>query len=285
VTPGIWGLLAAMGWGTADFLARFTGTALGYRSALLGMLATSTLVFTGIMWLGGFPLELDASGIWLLAVSGFGMTFGTMLLYMGLTRGPIAVVAPIVGAYPALNVAWGLVRGLRPGAAQWVAILVVITGVVGVALLSPQADEGTAYSREHVRGSVLVALGAAAVFALTMTSFQDAMRIYGEVQTVWMVRWISLAAIVAVMAVKRDPPRLPARYVPLLFAQGVVDGAAYLALLYGSRGAGGTIVIVVSSTFAAVTVVLARLVLREPMSRAQWGAIVMIVGGVAVLSA
>jgi drug/metabolite transporter (DMT)-like permease len=285
MSPGLWGLAAALGWGTADFLARFTGTALGYRSALLGMLGTSAVVFTAIFWLGGLPLELDPSGLWLLLVSGLGTMFGTLLLYRGLARGPVAVVAPIVGAYPALNVVLGLARGLQPSPADCIAMGIVIAGVAGVALTAPQDGGRSAYSREHIRGSVLIALGAAVTFALTMTSFQDAMAVYGEIQTVWLVRWISLAAIALVMAATRDAPRISFRYLPVLLAQGALDGAAYLALLLGSKGDGATIVIVVSSTFAAVTVVLARAILREAMSLAQWGAIALILGGVVILSA
>lgn len=285
MSPGLWGLAAALGWGTADFLARFTGTALGYRSALLGMLGTSAVVFTVIFWLGGLPLELDPSGLWLLVVSGLGTMFGTLLLYRGLARGPVAVVAPIVGAYPALNVVLGLVRGLQPSPADWIAMGIVIAGVAGVALTAPQDGGRSAYSREHIRGSVLIALGAAVTFALTMTSFQDAMAVYGELQTVWLVRWISLAAIALVMAASRDAPRISFRYLPVLLAQGALDGAAYLALLLGSQGDGATIVIVVSSTFAAVTVVLARAILKEAMSLTQWGAIALILGGVVILSA
>jgi drug/metabolite transporter (DMT)-like permease len=42
--------------------------------------------------------------------------------------------------------------------------------------------------------------------------------------------------------------------------------------------------VVVSSGFSAVTVLLARIVLREAMSWAQWAGIVAIIGGVALLS-
>jgi uncharacterized membrane protein len=42
---------------------------------------------------------------------------------------------------------------------------------------------------------------------------------------------------------------------------------------------------VVASSFAAVTVLLARFILKEPMSLAQWVGIVMIVIGVGALSA
>ena len=49
-------------------------------------------------------------------------------------------------------------------------------------------------------------------------------------------------------------------------------------------GPGAEIAVVVSSGFGAVTVLLARVVLREAMTWAQWAGIVAIVGGVAVLS-
>jgi drug/metabolite transporter (DMT)-like permease len=42
---------------------------------------------------------------------------------------------------------------------------------------------------------------------------------------------------------------------------------------------------VVASSFAAVTVLLARFVLKEPMSLAQWAGIAIIVVGVGALSA
>jgi drug/metabolite transporter (DMT)-like permease len=43
--------------------------------------------------------------------------------------------------------------------------------------------------------------------------------------------------------------------------------------------------VVVASSFGAVTVVLARLILREAMTWLQWAGIVLVVAGVAVLSA
>ena len=47
MTPGFWGSLSAVSWGTADFLARFTGRAAGYVNALLAVLLIS-LVFLGL---------------------------------------------------------------------------------------------------------------------------------------------------------------------------------------------------------------------------------------------
>ncbi len=77
---------------------------------------------------------------------------------------------------------------------------------------------------------------------------------------------------------------VPLRWWPLLGLQGLLDGSGYLALLAGSEGPGSAIVVVVASGFSAVTVLLARVFLREPMTWGQWAGIVLVVGGVAVLS-
>ncbi len=77
---------------------------------------------------------------------------------------------------------------------------------------------------------------------------------------------------------------IPLRWWPLLGLQGLLDGGAYLALLAGSEGPGSAVTVVVASGFGAVTVLLARVFLREAMTWGQWAGIVLVVGGVAVLS-
>ncbi|MCH8153958.1 MAG: EamA family transporter, partial [Proteobacteria bacterium] len=57
-----------------------------------------------------------------------------------------------------------------------------------------------------------------------------------------------------------------------------------VALLAGSQGPGAEVAVVVGSGFGVVTVLLARVILREAMTRAQWAGIAAIVIGVAVLS-
>ena len=66
--------------------------------------------------------------------------------------------------------------------------------------------------------------------------------------------------------------------------QGVLDGSGYLAMLLGSGGVGAQIVVVIGSCFSAVTVVLAKLFLRETLLLRQWLGIMVIIIGVAILS-
>jgi drug/metabolite transporter (DMT)-like permease len=67
--------------------------------------------------------------------------------------------------------------------------------------------------------------------------------------------------------------------------QGILDGLGYITFLAGSNTAAPHVTMVVASAFSVVTVLLARIVIHEPVSKTQWGAIALIAGGTAVLSA
>ncbi|MGH8502137.1 MAG: DMT family transporter [Gammaproteobacteria bacterium] len=279
----IWGLATALCWGSADFIARFTGRALGYRIALFGMLSVGAVAMSAAVWLVGAPLVWAPAGWWLIVLTGLGVMVATLLLYRGLVRGPVAVVAPIVGSYPAFNVTLALMLGARPTFAQWLAMLAVMAGLIVVAR-SAEGLENQPHGRAYLRRTIIIALAASFAFALTVAAAQYAQPIYGELQTVWMARWVSLAAAMLLLAWRRTAPRIPFRWWPLLILQGVLDAGAYLALLAGSGGAGNEITAVVASTFSAVTVLLAWIILRETITPRQWGGIVLIIGGVATLS-
>lgn len=286
MNPGLWGALTALGWGSADFVARFTGRAVGPEVALFGMLSVSALALSLILWHAGAALPLEPGGWWLLLLTGLGVMAATLLLYRGLARGPVSIVAPIVGSYPAFNILIALLLGTRPSAVQWAAMAVVMLGVAVVARAGKRFECEEAYGETELRQTIGIALASALLFALTIAVGQEAALRYGELQTVCIARWVSLAAVAGLLLLhRRETPRVPLRWWPVLAAQGLLDGGAYLALFASSGGANPEIAVVVASGFSAVTVLLARIFLREPMSPVHWAGIVLIVGGAAILSA
>lgn len=285
MNPALWGTATAFGWGTADFIARFTGRSLGHASALLGMLVVGALALSAFTLLSGAELVWDWSGAWLLLASGVGVMVATLLLYQGLARGPVSIVAPIVGSYPGLVVAIAVVLGARPNGLQWAAMVVVMAGVIVVARsASAFEDQSDTTTRPELRKTVLIALASSVGFALAISAGQTATPIYGELQTVWIARLVSLAALLPLFLLPRYELSLPVRWWPVLAAQGLLDSGAYLALFAGSHGAGAEIAAVTASGFGAVTVILARVFLREAMTKTQWGGIFLIFAGVAVLA-
>ncbi len=284
MNPALWGLATALSWGSADFIARFTGRALGPQTALLAMLGVSAVILNLIFWPSEVPFVRDPSGWWLILLTGLGIMTATLLLYWGLARGPVTVVAPIAGSYPALNLGLAVALGTRPSALDWAAMAVVMAGVIVVARAARSFEDPAGATRAQLRFTIGLALGAALAFAVTIAIAQQASHLYGELQTVALSRWVSLLACALLLLVRRQKPRVPLRWWPWIGLQGLLDGGAYVALLTGSQGPGAEIAVVVGSGFGAVTVLLARLVLREAMTWAQWAGIAAIVTGVAILS-
>jgi len=125
---------------------------------------------------------------------------------------------------------------------------------------------------------------AAAGFAVVFVSGQAAVPLYGELRTLWASRLISLASLGLVFLLRRERPLMPWRWWPLLALQGLLDAGGYLAVFTGSLGEGRALVAVTASAFGAVTVLFARIFLRERMSLWQWLGIAMIFTGVGVLA-
>jgi drug/metabolite transporter (DMT)-like permease len=278
----LFGLVTALCWGCADFMARFTGRAMGPDLALSGMLLASALLLSLLVAATSAPLIESFAGWYLILATGIGVMAATLLLYAGLARGPIGLVAPIVGAYPAFNLLIGLAAGIVPSGSQWIAILTVMAGVAVVARFAPEPEEGVV---GNLRVTLVIALLSAMAFAVTISAGQAAARLHGELAVTAAARWISVVAALSWLLVRRRPILVAAGWRWPIAAQGTLDALAYIALFAAAHGPGSLIAAVVASSFAAVTVLLARFVLGEPMSLAQWAGIAMIVMGVGALSA
>ena len=285
LSPGLWGSFTALGWGSSDFIARFTGRAAGHQSALFGMLLTGSVALTLIVLFTGMKLNWAPGGLWLLGASGLCIMLATLWLYRGLASGPISIVSPIVGAYPALVVLLAVIFGARPSALQWGAMALTMAGVIVVARSAESFEEAGRRSRAELRNTVIVSLLSAVGFALGVFTAQAAVPIYGNLQTIWVSRIVSLVCLVLVFAGQRARPAIPAAWWPLVALQGMIDTSGYLFLYQGSYGEDAEIAAVTASAFGAVTTILARIFLKERMPAVQWLGIACIFAGVAVLSA
>jgi uncharacterized membrane protein len=105
-------LVAAFGWGSSDFAA---GLASRKSSAISVVIVTHfvSAILLGVFLFGGQRLPSASALVWSLLAGASG-GFGAMMLYRGLARGAMAVVAPItaVGG-AALPAAWGIFTGDR----------------------------------------------------------------------------------------------------------------------------------------------------------------------------
>jgi len=279
----LFGLASALSLGGADFMARFSARALG---------APLTYGFVLLLGALGTTLWLIASGAaltWSPLGNGFAIVHGVfvavmcILLYVALARGPIAVVAPIVAAHPALVLLVNVLMGVRPSAMQWAAMMAILVG--GIAITRSATSEPDRAEAERNRVTVLIAIGAAVAYAGIFLTAQVSTPLIGALQTMWVGRCTGLVFIALILLFQGVRPRVPAAWLPFVSLQAGLDAAGYFTLLAGAKSAAPHITLVVASGFSVVTVLLARIVINESVSKTQWAAIGLIAAGTAVLTA
>ncbi len=280
------GGLSALCLGSADFAARFAVRAWGAANVLLGVFATSFVLLSAWALANGIAIPAHGPGLAYAAANGLATAAMTVLLYLSLARGPIAVAAPIVASHPAFVALLWVALGEAPSLIEWSGMAATVAGVIVVA----RAADGT-----HVPGglkpTVLLAGGACAAYVALVMGGQLAAQHQGAFEALWLGRGFSLAATVIVLVpLSRrlglgPAPAIPARAWLPLAGMGVLDAGGYLLLFAGSTGGDPAIAAVTGSAFGAVTVLLARVVLKEKMSVMQWFGIALVTTGVAVLAA
>ena len=287
MNPALWGVLSALSFGCADFIARFTSRGLGPGRSLFGILIVSGIILTAYVFTTGIgPIEVSAA-LWLIGLHGLALTVAMLLLYWALARGPINVVAPVVATHPALIVAWAIILGTRPSALQWTGMAVTMLGAITVAWSAEAASAKASPNGHHnkeLRRTMVISLAASIAYAAYIIFGQSAVPTYGSLTTIWLGRLVALAVMLPLFFLRKEVPTLPLRWWPILLVQGGLDAGGMLFLLLGSRGTDTEIAAVVAAGFGAVTVLLAWYFLKERMSWVQWVGMGLVFAGTAILA-
>ncbi len=284
------GLLTALSWGGADFLARFSTHRVGTLRTMLYMQLTGFLLLTlCLYWLGGWGHLADGSG-WqpwgwgLLAGSINGLS--TLALYRSFEIGKMAVVAPLSASYPVLTIFLSLATGEKLSFARAVGIAFTLFGVLVVArgehVPGENDNESASRNTKGIGWAICAAVGFGFLFWLLGIRIIPAL---GAAQTIWMIRLSCTVLTIAVILLAKQPmglPRGPA--LPLALGTGVLDTGAFVVCAYGMRLEQVAIISVLGSLYGAVTVALAAIVLREHISRWQWFGIATIFAGIFLIS-
>src|SRR3981189_484164 len=148
------GLLTALTWGGADFIARFATHRIGALRSMLYMQLTGFLLLSFLLpALGGWGHLADGSGwqpwAWGFLAGSFNAMSG-LALYRAFEIGKMAVVAPLSASYPALTLLLSWMTGERLTAVRIAGITCALLGVILVA--GGEKTPGGSQARD-VRGS------------------------------------------------------------------------------------------------------------------------------------
>jgi drug/metabolite transporter (DMT)-like permease len=272
-------LVAAIAWGTADFLGGLSARRLMVLVVLLWSQLMGLVLLLAVVVAGG--VSLQAGSIWWGAAAGVVGAGALGLFYAGLAAGAMSLVAPLSACGAVVPVVVALAGGER----------VAVLTVVGMALALAGAVLVSRTAGEHLRltpGVVAMAVGAGLAFGVVITLLQQGSQGGHDagISVVLASRVASFATIaIAVLATRTSPAIAgPSALLPLL-AVGIGDTGANVLLALASGGGDDAIVAVLSSLYPVVTVVLARGVLGERLSAWQAAGVAAALAGVALVSA
>jgi drug/metabolite transporter (DMT)-like permease len=288
------GIATALSWGCADLLARFATRKIGTFRTMLYMQLFGWITLTLLMpVLGGWGHLADGSGWrpWAWGIlAGCLNTLSTLALYRSFEIGKMSIVAPLSASYPVLTVLLSAFTGERLTAVRLLGLALAIAGAVVVARgeknnqqASPAAATvATARKGLGVGFALLSAAGFGVMFWLLGIRVVP---ILGGAPSVWVIRMTSFTLTVLVIVLTRQSLR-PAglRTTSWILGIGVLDTSAYVFNNYGMQHEQVSVVSVLASLYGAVTVALAALILREPVSRMQWVGIAAIFAGIVLIS-
>jgi drug/metabolite transporter (DMT)-like permease len=260
---------SAVLYGSADFFGGLTAR----RANTIATVFWSQ--FVGLVLLALFlpflPAATVSSRDWTWGfIAGFSGGIGVALLYRALAVGAMAVVAPTTAVIAAMiPVAFAFVMGerLRPLTLAGVALALVAIGLV-----SRPASESGRNSDETKRrgfppgfGLALLAGVAVGIFFLSLARTTTAAGMW----PLMAARFSSIALFGLIALFTRKTLRMSRPAATTATAGGALDMAANALYMIAARVGPLSIVVTLASLYPASTVILARFVLAEHLSRIQ----------------
>ena len=287
-------LASAIGYGASDFAAGLASRRAGVIQVTLLASAVSALAVTAALPFAAPHRPAAASLAWG-AAAGLGGTTGALALYLGFRQAAFSVAGPIsaVGA-AGFSVLAGLLLGERPTTLALIGIVLALPAIVGTAASAAGGTVASAASAEPASAASSTTAGrpiagaalglvAGACFALLFIGLNRA----GSGSGLWPVAATQVTELIAALAVA-----VATRNVRLPAAR-----ARLLAVLTGAAGAAGTILFffashegflavtaVLTSLYPAVTIVLARTVLGERLTRLRLAGLTLAAACVALIA-
>jgi len=259
--PAGFSLIAVLAWGTSDFIGGYASKRSdAFRATLLAH-AGGCALMTTLALAQGAALPSRSSELWALVAGALGGT-ALAVFYRALASGKMglnAAVAAVLAA--AIPTGFGIITEGLPGALPLVGF--VLAGF-GIWLMS--RPEGALGRPEGLSWALVAGLGFAGFYVCIHQA--------GTSSALWLAahsRFASLVMVGIIVLVRRGKTTLRRNDALLGVAAGCLDSTGTLLFIRAEQIGRLDAAVVLTSLYPAVTVVLARLILREHFTR--WKAV------------
>lgn len=273
------------GWGVADFIQSVAIRRIGTAMAMLirNVMTLAITISLGIFLYSVDRLNAEASDILVMVLSSVLYVSGYLYYMRGFEHGKASVIAPIASAYAIVTVLLSIF--FNDETLSVVQSLAVAAMIAGVSLVSVNMRETKSFWNQPGIKQALTALGFfgfafyVAGFAAQSMQGEVAFLISGFSQS---VMFLTLSFVIG--AKLRSLVGQSLKLYGTFVIHAVLVNGAWVTYLYGASLGNISIVASVSSVFSGITAILGIVVSLERLNPTQYLGIMMILGGVAVVS-
>ncbi len=267
--PTIFSLAAVFSWGTSDFLGGYAArranafllTAIAHLSGLILMAAVALATHSP------FPSRTALAWVLVAGLSGGG---ALAIFYRALAAGRMGLTAPIAAVLgAAIPTIFGIFREGLPQTAQ---VSGFVLATVGIWLISRTEDDSSTEG-----------IGMAALAGIGFAGFYLCVKQAGDSSAFWIAavsKVTSFALTGAIVLIGRSTREIDSRGIRFGVVAGCLDAIGSVLFIRASQTGRLDAAVVLSSLYPAITVLLARIVLKEHFTR--WKALGMVAALLAV---
>jgi drug/metabolite transporter (DMT)-like permease len=273
---------SALAYGLSDFLGGILSRRTSaWQVAVVAQSSSALCTAVLALFVPGDPTAADFR--WAL-LAGVGSGLGAAFLYRGFAAGRMSVVAPVSAVGAALvPVAAGAVGGERPSVLVWAGIVAAVPGIWLVSS-SPETSLDATGGRESLAAGMTDGVLAGLGFGILFAALGQVPASSGWGPLV-LCQLVSAPAVVVLATVLRVPWVPRGRTVRLAVLAGPLGASATGLFLLATQHGFLTVAGVLASLYPASTVLLAAVVLREKIHRAQGAGLALCAVAIACVAA
>jgi drug/metabolite transporter (DMT)-like permease len=272
------GLLAALLWGASGVAAARSSRLIGAEAALAWVWVVGLLVTLPAAAAWGLP-DASSSARWA-AIAAPAAVVSIYLMYAALRRGPVVLVMPLTAAQGGLAALMAVALGERLRLAAALGLIVMILGMYAV-IRRPGGAGGAA---AHPSAALVLAALCAVISAVALYASARAGASLGPAWLLLILRATGVLGLALPLCLA-GRLRWPGAATRFVVFSGVADTSAFACYVVAADHGGVAVPAVISSQFAAVSVVIGLLTMGERLTRAQLAGVVALLGAVALVTA
>ncbi|MFA4998542.1 MAG: DMT family transporter [Candidatus Paceibacterota bacterium] len=279
------GLFSVLGWGIADFLGAISSRKSGHLLTLFWMQFVGFLIALVYFFAKFKNLSLNDvfNFIPILVVCGILEAVAYLAFYKGFVEGQVSLVSPIGSSWPVLTLILSLIfleESLSIN--RLLAIVLIFLGIIMISINLKVFQKNKLNNLKGVKEGIIAMLGWGVMFFL----LTGPSRALGWFLPVFVFRLFAVLFLFFLIIINKQSFRVefkPASFAILLLI-GLLDVGAFFTYTFGIQTEMVSVIAAVVATFPLVTIILARIFLKEKIVLNQIFGIISIIAGLVLIS-